>query len=85
MLILDQTRKLIVNLSNVNHIYIEKKTNTIKAFLNLPPEMPGEHFPKISLGAYQSLEDCQKVLTQILFDYDMEERVFKMPLGGDVN
>lgn len=85
MLIMDQTKQIIVNLGNVNYIWIERKTNSIKALLNLQPEAPGEHFPKISLGTYQSLEDCQKVLRQIFTYYEEQERVFKMPLGGEVN
>lgn len=84
MLIMDQTKQIIVNMANVNYIWIERKTFTIKALLNLPPEAPGEHFPKIALGTYQSLEDCQKVLRQIFYDYEQMERVYKMPLGGDV-
>lgn len=84
MLIMDQTKQIIVNLDNVNYIWVERKTNSIKALLNLQPEAPGEHFPKISLGTYQSLDDCLKVLKQIFYDYEGQERVFKMPLGGEV-
>lgn len=84
MLIMDQTKQIIVNLDNVNYIWVERKTNSIKALLNLQPEAPGEHFPKITLGTYNSLEDCQKVLKQIFLDYGYQERTFRMPLGGEV-
>ena len=80
MLILDQTKQLIVNLDNVSFIFIEKKTNSIKAMLT----GIGSDAQRMHLGTYQSFEDCKKVLGEIACAHTMMS-IYKMPLGGEVN
>ena len=85
MLIIDQTKQIMVNVDNVVYIYIERKTSSIKAALTIPICEGGSN--KIHLGTYQSADDCKKVLGELVKSYKLYSdvpNVFKMPLGGEV-
>lgn len=77
MLLVNQTKDLILNMDNVTSLYIEKKTNSIKA------KVTGEE-GSYHLGTYQSLDDCKKVLMDITKFYVSHCSVYKMQLGGDI-
>lgn len=77
MLLVNQTKDLVLNLDVVTSLYIEKKTNSIKA------RTVGEEIP-YHLGTYQSLDDCKKVLEEMMHAYAVVCADYKMPLGGDV-
>lgn len=78
MLLVNQTKDLILNMDTVTALYIEKKTCSIKA------RVIGEEIP-FHLGTYQSLDDCKKVLERV-FEEQLGRSiyVYYMPLGGDV-
>lgn len=78
MLLVNQTKDLVLNLDTITALYIEKKTCSIKA------RVIGDEVLPFHLGTYQSLDDCKKVLDDILYDYNMKELRFEMPLGGAV-
>ena len=77
MLLVNQTKDLILNMDNVTSLYIEKKTNSIKA------KVTGEE-GAYHLGTYQSLDDCKKVLEEMMHAYSVVCADYKMPLGGAV-
>lgn len=78
MLLINQTKDLILNLDMVTDLYIEKKTNSIKA------RVVGGEIP-YHLGTYQSLEDCKIILNRVIEAKNgMNTYVYYMPLGGDV-
>ena len=80
MLIVNQTKDIILNLDNVAAIYIEKKTCSIKA------TVVGEDL-SYHLATYQSLEDCKMVLSTICeLRMQMGDCYYiLLPLGGDVD
>ena len=86
MLIMDQTKQLIVNLDNVLYLYIEKKSLSIKAALMIDGgSAEFSSAQKISLGTYNSLDDCIKVLRDVFNTYyDPDAYTYEMPLGGEV-
>lgn len=77
MLLVNQTKDLILNLDMVTDLYIEKKTNSIKA------RVVGGEIP-YHLGTYQSLEDCKKVLEEMIHANMIMLSDYKMPLGGAI-
>lgn len=77
MLLVNQTRDLVLNMDTVTSLYIEKKTNSIKA------KVTGEE-GAYHLGTYQSLEDCKKLIKAIVTNHEKLLFVF-FPLGGDVD
>jgi hypothetical protein len=77
VLLVNQTKDLVLNLDTITALYIEKKSCSIKA------RTVGEEIP-YHLGTYQSLDDCKKVLMDII-DYNKSMcSAFEMPLGGAV-
>ena len=84
MLIVNQTKDLVVNMDNVSYINIEKKTLSIKACLAVFSGNELMPSPKVHLGTYQSLDDCKKVLREMIsYNTDLC-RYYEMPLGGAV-
>lgn len=79
--IIDQTGKLSINANNCSYIYIESRTNTIKAVLK--PGLNGEDI-KVTLGTYQDTDTCKRVLEAISYEAPRNETVI-LPLGGDVD
>lgn len=77
MLLVNQTKDLVLNMDNVTALYIEKKTCSIKA------KVTGEE-GVYHLGTYQSLDDCKKVLMDIIECNKSMWSAFEMPLGGAV-
>lgn len=77
MLLVNQTKDLILNMDTVTALYIEKKMCSIKA------RVIGEEIP-FHLGTYQSLDDCKKVFKDITLANMMKSSCYDMPLGGDV-
>lgn len=57
--ILDQTKKLSINSDNCNYIYVETKTNTIKAVVK--SEVNGNDV-KLAIGTYDSPDICIDIL-----------------------
>ena len=76
MLLVNQTKDLILNLDTVTALYIEKKTNSIKA------RVIGEEIP-YHLGTYQSLDDCKIILDRVI-EARPVKYIYYMPLGGAV-
>lgn len=78
MLLVNQTKDLILNLDTITSLYIEKKTCSIKA------RTVGEEIP-YHLGTYQSLDDCKIILDRVIeAKSGMNTYVYYMPLGGAV-
>lgn len=77
MLLVNQTKDLVLNMDNVTSLYIEKKTNSIKA------KVTGEE-GAYHLGTYQSLDDCKYVLREMISYNNNLCTYYEMPLGGAV-
>lgn len=77
MLIINQTKDLVVNMDNVTYLWIEKKSCSIKC------KVIGEL--ALHLGTYQSLDDCKIILDRVIeAKNSMKTYVYYMPLGGAV-
>ena len=78
--LIDQTKKLSVNLDNCSYIYVESKTKTIKAVLK--PSINGNEV-KVHLASFDSVDICEDVLECISFLAPKQYHI-PLPLGGDV-
>lgn len=78
MLIVNQTKDLVVNMDNATYLWIEKKSCSIKC------KVVGEDLG-LHLGTYQSLDDCKKVLGEMI-SYNNTGLCthYEMPFGGAV-
>ena len=77
MLIVNQTKDLVVNMDNATYLWIEKKSCSIKC------KVVGEDLG-LHLGTYQSLDDCKKVLEEMIRANMHMCSDYMMPLGGAV-
>lgn len=78
MLIVNQTKDLVVNMDNATYLWIEKKSRSIKC------KVVGEDLG-LHLGTYQSLDDCKLILDRVNWaQNDKDTFVYYMPLGGQV-
>ena len=77
--LIDQTKKLSVNLDNCGYIYVESKTKTIKAVLK--PDINGNEV-KVHLASFDSLDICEDVLECISFLAPKHYHIV-LPLGRE--
>ena len=77
--LIDQAKKLSVNLDNCSYIYVESKTKTIKAVVK--PSINGNEV-KIHLASFDSVDICEQVLECISFLAPFKYHI-PLPLGGD--
>lgn len=77
MLIVNQTKDLVVNMDNATYLWIEKKSCSIKC------KVVGEDLG-LHLGTYQSLDGCKKVLDEMINANMLKCSEYRMPLGGQV-
>lgn len=78
MLLVNQTKDLVLNLDTITSLYIEKKSCSIKA------RTIGEE-GAYHLGTYQSLDDCKIILDRVIEAQNNKDTyVYYMPLGGAV-
>lgn len=77
--LIDQTKKVSINLDNCSYIYIESKTRTLKAVVKNESDINGV---KIYLASFDSLDICEQVLECISFLAPLKYHI-PLPLGGD--
>ncbi len=78
--IIDQTKRLSVNLDNCSYIYVESKTKSIKAVLK--PDVNGNEV-KVHLASYETVDICSEVIECISFLAPKHYHIV-LPLGREV-